>query len=316
MVPALAALLLTLTAPAPAGEARAGAAPAGGAAREAVRLAGQPDVKRLCDALSPGERFRAAGDAVVRGEAERAHDLDRAHALAGQYEVVVPAAKLELAYDASEGTLSLAESSPQLSVAEGAARLWPALDPGLSVEADPATARRIVEAQRNGKLVLGLVFALPDDAACGTGARGTRFTLPVEPVAWRWIAGEAVIAAGGAAAERPLATAAQGATARVLVGAPISGDPGARRRVADRSGALETCYGEALRRSPSLDGVLVARVGDGRAAIAADSVDDAELAACVVRALGPTGGPTAAVPIRFELVARTAPPDASKPNRE
>ena len=51
-------------------------------------------------------------------------------------------------------------------------------DPALPVEVDPATAPD--EAQRNGKLVLGLVFA-PDDAAARTGARGTRFTLPVEP---------------------------------------------------------------------------------------------------------------------------------------
>lgn len=279
-------------------------------AGDARRLDAPEDVKRLCAALSPMERLRAGGDAVARGEAEREHALARGRALAGQYEVTVPAEGLELAYDRGEGTLSLVEPA-QLPVADATARLWPALDAGLPVEAEPATARSLLEAQRSGRLALGLVFALPDDATCGAGARGKRFTLPVEPIAWWWSQGETVMAAGGAAAERPLATAAQGATPRVTVGAPVAGAAAARRRVAERSGELEACYREALRRAPALDGVLVAQVG-GATRIAADSVGDAELAGCVVRALGEHQAP-AAIPIRFELVPAPTPTQSRQP---
>ncbi|WP_242345696.1 hypothetical protein [Anaeromyxobacter terrae] len=303
MVPALASLLLALAGPGPVGDAPAAPAPrADGPAGAPTRLADPDDVKRLCASLAPVERLRVKGDAVARGDAERAHDVARDRALAGRYEASVPAATLGLAYDAGQGVLALVEPA-QLPIAEGTARLWPALDSGLPVEVDAATARRLVEAQRAGLLVLRLEFALPDDAACGTGARGTRFTLPVEPIAWRWTNSDTAIAAGGAAAERPLATAALGARPRVTVGAPVAGPAEARRRVADRASALEACYGEALRRAPALDGVIVAHVGGGRAAIAADSVGDAELAACVVRAIGPAGGAAGAVPIRFELVS-------------
>jgi hypothetical protein len=302
MVPALALLLFALVGSGPAGDAPASqASRAADPAGAPARLALPEDVKRLCASLTPVERLRPKGDAVARGDAERAHDVARGRALAGRYQAIVPAGKLELAYDAGAGTLALAEPA-QLPIADGTARLWPSEDPGLPVEVDAATARRLVEAQRAGRLTLGLEFALPDDGACGAGARGTRFTLPVEPIAWRWTDGEAVIAAGGAAAERPLASAAAGVTPRVTVGAPLAGPPDARLAVAGHASALEACYGEALRRTPALDGVIVAHVGGGRVAVAADSVGDAELAACVVRALGPAGGTAAAVPIRFELV--------------
>ncbi|ABS25548.1 conserved hypothetical protein [Anaeromyxobacter sp. Fw109-5] len=305
MVPALALLLLAL-----AGSGPAGAVPPDATASadgSTVHLEAPDDVKRLCDALAPVERLRTKGDAVARGEAERAHERARRRALAARYAATVPAAGLALAFDPAEGTLALSEPA-QLPVAHGTARLWPALDGGLPVEASADAARRIVEAQRAGHLALALEFALPDEATCGTGARGTRFVLPVEPVAWRWTNDTKVVAAGGAAAERPLATAAQGAAPRITVGAPIAGNAGARRGVADRSGELEACYAEALRRAPGLDGVLVAQVGGGRTHIAADSVGDAELAACVVRALGSLGSGAAAVPIRFDLVATSPGP--------
>lgn len=313
MVPALAPLLLALAGSAPAGAVPPDAA-ADGAAGSTVRLDAPDDVKRLCAALAPVERLRTEGDAVARGEAERAHERARGRALAARYAATVPAAGLALAFDPAEGTLALSEPA-QLPVADATARLWPALDGGLPVEVSADAARRIVEAQRAGHLALALEFALPDDATCGTGARGTRFVLPVEPVAWRWTNDAKVVAAGGAAAERPLVTAAQGASPRVTVGAPIAGKAGARRGVAGRSGELEACYAEALRRAPALDGVLVAQVGDGRTHIAADSVGDAELAACVVRALGSVGGGAAAVPIRFDLVATKPAPSPSPAGR-
>lgn len=311
MTPALAALLVAaLGAPPAAGEG----APAvrheePAAARARVRLETAEDVARLCRTLEPPERVRPPGDAVARGEARQEQETSRRAALAARYEARVPAGKLAFApWDGPERRLGLQEPV-QLPIAEGTARLWPAEHRDLAVEADAAAARAVLYAQGRDALALELVFDLPDDATCGTGARGKRFTVPVDPVAWRWLDGDRALAHGGAAAERPLVTAAQGARPRIDVGDPISGPREAARAVRARAAELEACYREALARDPGADGVIVAGLGGAGTAIAADSVGDEQLAACVRRALGalPPGAP-AAVPIRFELAAPDAPP--------
>ncbi|HEX9049071.1 MAG TPA: hypothetical protein VF841_00900 [Anaeromyxobacter sp.] len=280
-------------------------------ARAAVHLESAEDLARLCGALLPAERVRAAGDAVERGEAEERHETSRGAALKERYEARIPAAKLAFApYDGPERRLALQEPV-QLPVADGAARLWPTEARDLAVEADVAAARKILDAQRRGALALEVAFELPEDATCGTGARGKKFTIPVEPVSWRWLDGDAVLAQGGAAAERPLVTAAEGARPRIDVGDPISGPLDASKLVLAKGGELEACYREALKRNPSADGVLVAEIGGARTAISADSVGDEQLAVCVREALGALAhGARAAVPIRFELAPPGAPPPA------
>jgi hypothetical protein len=301
------ALALILAAAVPSGSGPA-IIHADGSAPEtpAIRLAAPEDLARLCRTLEPAERFRGPGDAVDRGVAASEHESERDAALAARYEVTVPAAGLAFApYDGPERRLALSEPV-QIPVADGTARLWPVEERALSVEVEAAGARRVLDAQRAGRLALSLTFHLPDDATCGTGARGTRFTVPVDPVAWRWMDGGAAIAVGGAAADRPFLTAAQGARPKVDVGEPIAGPAEAKKAVLSRTAELEACYAEALRRDPGADGVLVAEIGGERPAIAADSVGDADLAACVQRALGPLApaqGGKVAVPIRFELVA-------------
>jgi hypothetical protein len=309
------ALVLLLAAAAPAGSGPAvvhadGAPPD----RPALHLATADDVARLCRTLEPAERFRAGGDAVERGEALTRHEAERDAALAARYEVTVPAAGLAFApYDGPERRLALAEPV-QIPVGEGTGRLWPVEERALAVELEAAGARKVLDAQRAGRLALSLTFDLPDDATCGTGARGTRFTVPIDPVSWRWTEGGAALAGGGAAADRPFLTASQGARPMVDVGDPIAGPAEAKKAVLGRSAELEACYAEALRRDPGIDGVLVADIGGQRPAISADSVGDADLAACVQRALGPLApaqGGKVAVPIRFELLA----PGAAAPAR-
>ncbi len=316
----LAALLLAVLGTAPAGNAappaaggRAAAPPAAkavpvvrheeaGPERGPVRLEAALDLARLCGTLEPAERVRPKGDAVERGEAEASQETSRAAALKERYAARVTAGKLAFApYDGPERRLALQEPV-QLPIADGTARLWPIDHRDLAVEADAAAARRVLDAQRRGALALELAFELPDDATCGTGARGKKFTIPVDPVSWRWLDGDAVLAQGGAAAERPLVTAAQGAHPTVDVGDPISGPLDASKRVRARGGELEACYREALKRNPAADGVLVADIGGARTAISADSVGDEALADCVQKALGALAtGVRAAVPIRFEL---------------
>ncbi len=322
MTHALSLLLsaVALTAAAPAGKPAGGPATAAavvragdpGADRPIARLVTADDVARLCHALEPSERLRARGDAVERGEAEATHEVDRDAAILGRYEVVVPAAGLPFApYDGPERRLALSEPV-QVPIAEGTARLWPTEERGLAVEIDAAGARRVLDAQRSGALALALVFDLGDEAACGTGARGKKFTLGVEPVAWRWLEGATVLARGGAGVDCPVLTAAQGARPRVDVGDPIAGPAEAKKAVLARSPELEACYAEALRRDPGIDGVLVADLGGQRPAISADSVGDVDLAACVAKVLGPLApaqGGKVAVPIRFEL----EPPGAVRP---
>jgi hypothetical protein len=249
---------------------------------------------------------RAKGDAVDQGEAERAHDLARDRATTGRYEVVVPAAKLALApYDAAEGTLSVKEPAV-LAVAGGAARLWPTEARGLPVEVDAGAARLIVQAQRQGRLELVLVFDLPDEATCGASPRGDRVALGVEPVAWRWIDGATVLGRGGAGSDRPILGAGQGALPTVQIGEAIAGGVDARRAVLSHAVELEGCYADALRRDPTLDGVIVANLAGSTPAIAADSVNDDGLAACVCQVLRGDAGTRAEVPIRFVLRAPEA----------
>ncbi len=310
MKTALFLLALSLTGASPARHPSPAVRADGGDAGPApLRLAVAADVRRLCGALEPAERLRPAGDAVDQGEAERAHDLARDRAIAGRYEVVVPAAKVAFApYDGAAGTLSVKEAAP-LPLAGGVARLWPAAERGLPVEVDAAGARRILQAQRQGRLELVLAFDLPDDAACGASARGDRFTLGVEPVAWRWTEGATVLGRGGAGAERPLLGTAQGARPVIQVGEPLSGGAEARRAVLAHASELDACYADALRRDPTLDGVIVADLAGPSPAIAADSIGDAALAACVRKVLR-GGARSAVVPIRFVLQAPGAPPPA------
>jgi hypothetical protein len=307
---ALAALLLALAGADPAGGAAPPRALSAEGAPDVVprRLASPAEVVALCRALEPAERLRGKGDAVALGEAEAAHAAAREDAILARYELVVPAAKLPFARYEGEGRRLLLERGGLISLEGGAAWLWPALEAGLPVEVDAAAARRIVAAQAAGTLELGLVFDLDDDTTCGSGPVGkARYTLPIEPVAWRWQAGGELLARGGAGADRPAFSAAQGARARVDVGEPVAGPREARRTVQERQPALVDCYLATLRRNPAADGVIVAELGGAAPLVAADSVGDAELAACVTRALrdaaGTAGiGGTVAVPIRFELL--------------
>jgi hypothetical protein len=306
----LAPLLLAALAAAPAGKAvpvvrQADAGPD----KVSTRLETADDLARLCHTLEPAERVRPKGDAVERGEAEASQETSRAAALKQRYAARIPAGKLPFApYDGPERRLALQEPV-QLPVADATARLWPTEHRDLAVEADAAAARRVLDAQRRGALALEVAFELPEDATCGTGARGKKFTIPIDPVAWRWLEGDAVLAQGGAAAERPLVTAAQGARPTVDVGDPIAGPLDASKLVLAKGGELEACYREALKRNPAADGVLVADIGGTRTAISADSVGDEELAVCVQKALAALAtGPRAAVPIRFELTPPGAPP--------
>jgi hypothetical protein len=230
---------------------------------------------------------------------------------------MIPAAKLAFApYDAPERRLGLAEPA-QLSPSAGDVRLWPVAARDLSVEVDAAAARRILDAQRAGRLALVLTFDLPEDAACGGPLRGKAPALAIDPVDWRWVDGVTVLARGGASADRPVATVVQGARPKVDVGEPIAGPLEAKKAVLARGGELEACYAEALRADPGIDGVIVAELSGAKPVIAADSTGSTGLAACVQRVLAPltppAGGAKIAVPIRFELVQPRAAVPASSP---
>ncbi len=284
---------------------------------ERVRLQKPDEVAALCKALVPVERLRGPGDAIQRGEAEARHDAERDAALERRYEVVIPGSNLTFSpYDPKERRLALSYRV-ELWGAGGAARVWAAEDRGLPVEVDPAIARRVLAARKAGTLALAIAFDLPDDAACGGGtSRPRRFVITMEPVGWTYLDGETVLARGGAGSDRPLVTAAQGAKPQVVVGDPISGPVDAKGRVAARAADLQACYADALRRNPATDGVLVAELGAAGASLAADSVGDPALAACVKKALERLGGGgKAAVPIRFVLEEPTAPPSAHSPSQ-
>jgi hypothetical protein len=268
-------------------------------------LAGAAEVVSLCKQLVPAERLRPGGDAVVQGESRSRQEAGRDEAITARYELTVDARDMVFApYDGAEQRLGLAPPAT-LRLPGGAVVLTAALERSLPVRVDAGTARRIVAAQRDGRLSLRLTFDLPDDVVCGGDRRGKRFTLSVEPVEWRWVEGEVVLAWGGTSGDRPAVSATVGARPEVQVGDPIAGPAQARGAVAAHGAQLSACYAEALQRDASTDGVLVVDLG-ARVVVAADSTGSPELARCVERALAALAPATrASVPIRFELAAPT-----------
>jgi hypothetical protein len=283
-----------------------------------VTIATAQDVAALCKALTPAERMRFQGDAVSRGQAEAEHDATRDAALAARYRVEVATAQLGFEpYDPEEKRLALSVKTT-LPAVGGRLRLWPG--EGLAVEVDAATARQILEGQKQRTLRLEVTFeAASDDGGtpCTSVSGEKTSTLSVDAVTWEYTVGERLVARGGEGADRPLVTAAQGARRRVEVAPAISDANGreVRKRVQGRAGDLEGCYAGALTKDPALDGSLVAELkltaGGGapeRVAIVADSIQDDAMAACVKKVLGRTEFPSGkaqqvTVPIHFLLEA-------------
>ena len=266
-------------------------------------LEGASDVVALCHRLVPAERLRLSGDAVAQGEARSRHEAGRDDAITARYELTAPAGGVAFApYDDGEQRLEVAAPAV-IKLKGGAVLLAATMELGLPVRVDAGTARRILAAQRAGRLSLRITFDLPDDAVCGGDRRGRQYTLGVEPVEWRWMEGDAVLAWGGASADRPGVSAAVGARPMVEVGDPVDGPAEARRAVAAHAAELSACYADALQRDAGVDGVVVVAVGQ-RVVVEADSTGSAELDRCVERALAALGPvPRASVPIRFELGA-------------
>jgi hypothetical protein len=274
----------------------------GAPATPVIALAGAPDVVGLCRRLVPAERLRTTGDAVAQGDARAQHERAREEAIVARYEITVPAQRLAFApYDGEGQRLEVVEPAA-LRLGDGAATLTASDQLGLPVRVDAGLARRLLAAQRAGRLSLRLVFDLPDDAVCASDSRGRRFALEVEPVEWSWLEGETALAWGVVSADRPGVSAALGAKAVVEVREPLSGSPAARKAVEGRRAELLACYAAALETSPLLDGVLVVDLGP-RISVSGDSAGSEELARCVEKALAPLGrGPRASVPVRFELL--------------
>ncbi len=315
-----------------AGGAAAEPAPRGGAAPATVAspapeipagavvpLETARDVAALCAALVPSERARFRGDAVARGDAEAAHDRARSAALARRYRVTVPGQALAFApYDPDEEALALSPRAV-LTGAGGAVRIW-AADDDLSVAVPADRARRIVDAQRERRLALSIVFDLPGDdggSPCAHAAGARQYVLAIDPVSWQYRAAGVVLARGGEGADRPLVSAAEGARPRVEVGVPVgeAAAPAVREAVTARGSAMAACYATALKRDPAIDGTLVIEVQldaqGGKATssrVAADSVQDEglALAGCVRDAVAgapfPRGrGGRVSIPIQFTL---------------
>ncbi len=312
MAPALLVLLLS------AQPTRASIHLDGPAGIPVEQLAGAPGVVSLCKRLVPAERLRQGGDAVDQGDAWSKQESDRDRSLTVRYQVTVPSTRLAFApYDGREQRLQVAEPAT-LKLDGGAVVLVATEERGLGVHVSTGVARRILAARSAGRLGLQLVFDLPDDAICMVDRRGKRYTLGVEPVEWSWRDGDAVLAWGGVAGDRPAVNLAAGAEPSVDVEQPVAGPPDAGRAVAARRADLVSCYAEELRRDPAVDGVVVVDLGR-QVAVAADSTGSASLTACVERALAPlAGSAVASVPIRFELVAPgpagtgTTPAEAGK----
>lgn len=282
--------------------------------RTPLALETAEDVRRLCQALEFPERASRRERGPARAQAEVRQDERRGRALGRRYRAEVSGRGLAFDYDDDGKRLLLTERA-QLVAAGGSLRVWATEDPEMPAPADPALARRVAAAARNGEATLRLVFALPEDeevAVCAHAAGARQYTLAVEPVSWAYRVGERVLARGGEEPERR--EAAPGARPRVAVGPPIGGDGAAvRRAVEERAGDLAACYARARRERPALDGTLALELdldpagGPARnARVAMDSVHDEGLSGCALAAVrkvrfrrGPGG--RVQVPLHFTL---------------
>ncbi|BDG07097.1 hypothetical protein [Anaeromyxobacter paludicola] len=250
------------------------------------------DADRLCRALAPEPRREAGGE------------RSREEALAARYRARVAARGLRLQpWDPEEERLAL-DPAAYLAAAGGALRLWAPGGAGeLAVPASRAVLDRLLAAREAGRLALEVTFALraePGDSPCARVAGGRAGALEIVPVAWAWLDGEEAIAAGASEPERPAFRVADGARPTVTVDpAPL----GAAAPLQARASLLEGCYREALARRPALDGALVLELAPGAAPrVAADTVLDEPLAACVARVAAPVRAAARThVPVRFEL---------------
>lgn len=280
-----------------------------------VRLQSPRQVKALCASLAPVERVHFRGDAVARGKARSAHQQARSEAFERRYQVEIPGSSLIFVpFAEDEGELALSPRS-SLAAIRGMLRVWGSEDNDLVVSVGREEARRVLEAQRAGRLVLLLTFNLPEDdeegSPCAHAAASPTYTLAVEPISWVYSSRGKVLARGGEGADRPMIGAAQGARPVVEIGESLPRSGELRRAIAARNGELVACYAAALKRDPTLDGTLAMEVKAGRGKalsvrVAMDSLQDSSLAGCVSQIVAKSelpGGPMAAtIPIRFKLV--------------
>jgi hypothetical protein len=318
------ALAMTLALAAAPAEATAPRVDAPHAAPGApIALDGPEQVRAFCASIELPERAATGPDVVARGEDLTAREDRRATALESRYRVALATRRLPFApYHPEARQLELSERAV-LSGAGGALRVWAVEDERLPVQADPATAQRIVQAAARGTLTFVLTFALPEDedeATCAHAIATRQWVAGVEPVAWEYAEGGRVLARGGEGSDRPTVTAAEGARPRVEVAEPIGqeGSQEIRAAVVARIQDLQRCYGRALQADPALDGAFVAEVdlreqaGAPRSVrTAAESLQDEAMVACVEAVLGKTtfpGGYAGAfhIPIHFELEAPQA----------
>ena len=249
---------------------------------EPVFLKAPADAARLCRTLQPA----GAGAAVGRAQA-------RAEAAERRYRLVVSGDRLDFEPWDEESGLRLAPRAVLLGAGRSL-RLWMPGGDDLAVRAPRAEAQRIFQAKGRGKLSLRLTFEIPAGEAgetpCTQAPSGKSWVLAVEPVSWEYLAGDQVLARGGEAADEPVISAAEGARPRVAVGEAVgaAASPAVRAALQAAIPDLTACYREALGRNPRLDGALVVEIslsgkaGPPRSArIAADSVGDEGLAACL-----------------------------------
>jgi hypothetical protein len=316
------ALALWLLAAPPTRPVPVEAAPGG---PEAPIVLTTPDhARRLCESLDFPERASRRSPELDRAAAEARQETRRARALGRRYRVDVDGKGLTFDYDDGGSRLLLTERA-QLAALGGALKLWATEEPEMPVPADPARARRIAAAARNGEAVLRLTFALPEDeevAVCAHPPGTGQYGLGVEPVSWSYLAGGAVLASGG---EEPEGRApGRGARPQVEVGEPIGGGAAVRSAVQGLSKDLAACYERARRARPGLDGTLAVELdldaggGPPRSArLAMDSVHDEGLARCALaaiqRATFPRGpGGRVQVPLHFTLEEPRPPPGKAR----
>lgn len=275
--------------------------PAAFAEPSASVLKSEEEVRSLCLALRPVERVTFTGNPAERAKAKQEFEQERERLLRAEFAVELPWGGFTVSeWDPAEKVATVAAERP-FRAAGGALLFFDPDRDDIQLGALEGAADALQTALAKGQAVLAVTFrpAEEEGSPCVISKAKT-YSLAVDLTS-------AVLKAGG----KPLAKAAGdgyeprsgagGAPAVVLKPAPAGDCAKCSDEVALSAQSarplIEKCYAEALTREPGLDGSLVLGLSvgkDGKVqvdAVALDSVQNADVVACVKRAVGTARSP-------------------------
>jgi hypothetical protein len=282
---------------------------------EPAALKGEADVRNLCLGLRPLERVTFAGHPAQRAQAKQDFEKERERLLQTEFAVELPWGGFTVSeWDPAEKVATVAAERP-FRAAGGALVFFDPDRDAIDLGALEGAEDALQTALAKGQVSLAVTFRLAEEegSPCVSGKAKT-YTLAVDLISAELrMAGKALARALGEGFEPR--TGAAAVPSVVLKPAPAQdcekcSDEVARSAMAVKP-LVEKCYAEALAKQPGLDGSLVLGLAAGKdgkvqvESVVLDSVQNAEVVACVKKAMGaaraPARGGRGMVIVQLEL---------------